>query len=281
MAIARIPTPQAFRRWPVRWRLTLVSASLTFVILLVFGAVVGNLVTMTGAGTSGAPSNNCQNWTVATGDAFLCGYPDGGPGRWTDIGASCHGSCGGLNRIVCMGKSKTAPVVNTPTSGRLIWLDGTVYFSPGAPGAVPVVPDAICNGEKPAGVTSAVALLAYNTGNLTRGPTAVLSPTMNYVRPDGTFVGTGATIAAAGALDSGIWQSAGGAYRTGGGPAGVALTGGAGGVGALTCTDWTSSTATGTIGDYGIVRGSVWWNGAGSNGCGFAPLWFYCVQTAP
>lgn len=43
MAIARIPTPQAFRRWPVRWRLTLVSASLTFFILLVFGAVVGNL----------------------------------------------------------------------------------------------------------------------------------------------------------------------------------------------------------------------------------------------
>jgi signal transduction histidine kinase len=43
MAFARIPTPSAFRRWPVRWRLTLVSASLTFVILLVFGAVVGNL----------------------------------------------------------------------------------------------------------------------------------------------------------------------------------------------------------------------------------------------
>jgi two-component system OmpR family sensor kinase len=43
MAFARIPTPAAFRRWPVRWRLTLVSASLTFFILLVFGAVVGNL----------------------------------------------------------------------------------------------------------------------------------------------------------------------------------------------------------------------------------------------
>ncbi len=32
-----------FRRWPVRWRLTVVSASLTFAILLLFGAVVGNL----------------------------------------------------------------------------------------------------------------------------------------------------------------------------------------------------------------------------------------------
>jgi len=32
-----------FRRWPVRWRLTFVSASLTFVILLLFGGIVGNL----------------------------------------------------------------------------------------------------------------------------------------------------------------------------------------------------------------------------------------------
>jgi two-component system, OmpR family, sensor kinase len=43
MPRARVPTLVDFRRWPVRWRLTLVSASLTFVILLVFGAVVGNL----------------------------------------------------------------------------------------------------------------------------------------------------------------------------------------------------------------------------------------------
>jgi two-component system OmpR family sensor kinase len=32
-----------FRRWPVRWRLTFVSASLTFAILLLFGGIVGNL----------------------------------------------------------------------------------------------------------------------------------------------------------------------------------------------------------------------------------------------
>ena len=43
MALRRIPGARRFRGWPVRWRLTLVSASLTFAILLLFGAVVGDL----------------------------------------------------------------------------------------------------------------------------------------------------------------------------------------------------------------------------------------------
>jgi signal transduction histidine kinase len=43
MVLRRIPTARRIRGWPVRWRLTLVSASLTFVILLLFGAVVGDL----------------------------------------------------------------------------------------------------------------------------------------------------------------------------------------------------------------------------------------------
>src|SRR5436190_2122602 len=33
------------RRWPVRWRLAIVSAALTFVILVVFAVVVGRLAT--------------------------------------------------------------------------------------------------------------------------------------------------------------------------------------------------------------------------------------------
>jgi two-component system, OmpR family, sensor kinase len=32
---------RSFQRWPIRWKLAIVSASLTFVILLVFGAIVG------------------------------------------------------------------------------------------------------------------------------------------------------------------------------------------------------------------------------------------------
>jgi two-component system OmpR family sensor kinase len=34
-----------FQRWPIRWKLAMVSASLTFVILLVFGVIVGSVAT--------------------------------------------------------------------------------------------------------------------------------------------------------------------------------------------------------------------------------------------
>jgi two-component system OmpR family sensor kinase len=37
--------PWQIRRWPVRWKLTAVSASLTFAILLIFGGVVGHIAT--------------------------------------------------------------------------------------------------------------------------------------------------------------------------------------------------------------------------------------------
>jgi signal transduction histidine kinase len=41
----RVPSPSRLRlgNWPVRWRLTAVSAGLTLAILLIFGAVIGNL----------------------------------------------------------------------------------------------------------------------------------------------------------------------------------------------------------------------------------------------
>lgn len=37
--------PWHIRRWPVRWKLTAISASLTFAILLIFGGVVGHIAT--------------------------------------------------------------------------------------------------------------------------------------------------------------------------------------------------------------------------------------------
>ena len=43
--VAISSSKQRFQRLPVRWRLTAVSASLTFAILLIFGAVVGQLAT--------------------------------------------------------------------------------------------------------------------------------------------------------------------------------------------------------------------------------------------
>jgi two-component system OmpR family sensor kinase len=42
--VLSLTTVRRFRNWPLRWRLTFASASLTFFILLIFGAVVGNLM---------------------------------------------------------------------------------------------------------------------------------------------------------------------------------------------------------------------------------------------
>jgi two-component system, OmpR family, sensor kinase len=46
----RMPSPRrlvplSFQRWPIRWKLAIVSASLTFVILLIFGGIVGEMAT--------------------------------------------------------------------------------------------------------------------------------------------------------------------------------------------------------------------------------------------
>src|SRR5690348_9358671 len=37
--------PLSIQRWPIRWKLAAVSASLTFVILLIFGGIVGEAAT--------------------------------------------------------------------------------------------------------------------------------------------------------------------------------------------------------------------------------------------
>jgi len=37
--------PLSFQRWPIRWKLAIVSASLTFAILLIFGGIVGEVAT--------------------------------------------------------------------------------------------------------------------------------------------------------------------------------------------------------------------------------------------
>ncbi|HEX6780650.1 MAG TPA: HAMP domain-containing sensor histidine kinase [Solirubrobacterales bacterium] len=37
--------PLSFQRWPIRWKLAIVSASLTFAILLIFGGIVGEMAT--------------------------------------------------------------------------------------------------------------------------------------------------------------------------------------------------------------------------------------------
>jgi two-component system, OmpR family, sensor kinase len=42
---SRSLVPLSFQRWPIRWKLAIVSASLTFAILLIFGGIVGEMAT--------------------------------------------------------------------------------------------------------------------------------------------------------------------------------------------------------------------------------------------
>jgi hypothetical protein len=237
-------------------------------------AVSPTTTIMTGAHPDGSATLNCTDFTsLMSGDTVNCGVADGGPGRWTDTGGTnCELDCStGPYRIYCMGKTKTAAVTPTRTSGRLVWISKALFAS-GPP--VPAV-DPTCQAERPAGVTTAVALISYSN----KSAASFLVPSMNYVRADGTLVGTGAELAAFGPIENGIWQNGDGTYQEGGGFAGDAFTGGAGGAGALTCSDWTTQAGSGTVGDYSRLSVS-WWN-FGSTSCTTPFARFYCVQTAP
>jgi hypothetical protein len=233
-----------------------------------FGQVAGTTTLVMGSG--------CGNYTGSVSDVLGCGNPEGGPSRWLDnSGATCNLSCNGSYRIICMGKSKTVALVRPTVAGRLVWVDASIYVAPGATTVTP--PDQVCQAERPAGVTTAVAFLSYSN----RAASTLLSPAMNYVRPDGTLVGTGAQLAAAGPIESGIWQSADGTYRASGGRRGAAWTGGSGGSLTSTCNDWSAGTGTGLAGDFGSTASGVWWNTGVLGPCGNVPAFFYCVQTAP
>ena len=147
----------------------------------------------------------------------------------------------------------------------------------------------MCQAQRPAGVTTAMALLATTT----RTAASVLDMTMNYVRPDGTLVGAGAQIATGNTLPSGIWQSADGVYRAFGNGFDRMWTGAttliALGTTASTCGNWTDPTQSGTgAGQQGYlaVADPRWWNFTANAACdpatgGGAMGGLYCVQTAP
>jgi hypothetical protein len=140
-------------------------------------------------------------------------------------------------------------------------------------------PDAKCQGDKPAGVTTAIALLATTT----QSAASRLDPTATYVRMDGTLVGTGAQIASRN-FSSGVWQSADGAYRAtstsdtypyawiGAPSPGVA------GAVTETCGNWTDSAGTGFIGDW--TDASLRWGVLTASPC-TRSLSLFCVQAAP
>jgi hypothetical protein len=105
---------------------------------------------------------------------------------------------------------------------------------------------------------------------------------MNYVRPDGTLVGTGAQLASSETLESGIWQLSSGAYLnqsysvwTG------SLTPASTGSAAGTCGNWGDAEGIGPLVGAPNTGGADWWAANTVVGCGDSSERLYCAQTAP
>ena len=231
-----------------------------------FGQVDSGVFVMTGT-SFGQLGNSCSGWTSASG-VGLGGDPQAGP-SWSDLFGDQL--CSAAGHLICVGISKTTPVAAVVTSGRQIWHTNTPYIIGGG-----LTPDQKCQSERPAGVTSAVAFIDYAA----KSAASLLSPNQNYVRPDGTLVGTGAQLSSNSYLESGIWQSAAGTYEfasvwSGGNYPDT--------VGSLTtCADWTSSSDTGitAIGVANSVATNYWWGNSGAY-CNATYVNLYCLQTAP
>ncbi len=219
----------------------------------------------------------CSNWTDGGGPSQVSiGNPIGGPLDWIDWNQE---GCTPWP-FICMGITKNSAVGIGTVQGRRIWVSPTAY----TPNAT-TTPDSVCQGNRPAGVTTAMAFISTTK----RAAAALLDPTISYYRPDNAFVGTGAAIltnssaTAASQLISGIWQSGDGTYDTIGArgvwvgsptPNDIGTT-------ASTCADWTDPNQTGGMVGTFTLSTSYWWNVFGANlRCTYAES-IYCVQTAP
>jgi hypothetical protein len=215
-----------------------------------FDYVTGALLLASGG------TNACGDWTAISGMGMV-GDSEGGAYAWQSSGlAPCE-----ARSVVCMGKSLQAAVSPVVSTGKLIWITNTDYV----PGSQ--TPDSKCMAELPAGVSTASALI----GTSTRPGAGRIDPAANYVRVDGTLVGTGAQLIAGMRPESGVWQSADGNYAT----VSWAWTG-SGTLSASpplygTCNDWTTSSVLvyGGAGRIGMDTGGShmgigppWWTGA-------------------
>jgi hypothetical protein len=157
------------------------------------------------------------------------------------------------------------------TTGRKIWVDNnTVFIVAGQS------PDALCQANRPAGVTTAVALLAHPN----QAASSLIDPAQNYVRVDGTLIGTGAQLQTTGDLASGLWQTGTGQYGQFAAWTGTTTVQTAGTT-ATTCGDWVDSTNPGqvAIGNAATAASGSWWIEA-FVGCNTGAS-LYCMQTAP
>ena len=168
-------------------------------------------VVLTGTSTNGTSTGDtCADWTSdSSPTGAATGQLSGGPTVWTDFEAA---PCGEPEPLYCFDTSHVSPLTVTPVSGRIAFVSkGTFVFSPsGLSGA-----DALCMNEaSAAGLKNASKFLALlSTSTASAASRFDLSATSApYVRPDGIKIADATTIAAGGALNSGIWQNADGTY---------------------------------------------------------------------
>jgi hypothetical protein len=226
-----------------------------------------------------AAKDNCWDFLSNSDGYFMTvGSSSGGPVSWTD---SARVNCLNNPRVYCFGKTKSAPLVITKSTGKLIFLSNT--FTLGT-----MTPDAACAASAPPGIGPVVAAATYTD---TPGAT-FFEPTALYVRPDGVPIGTGAEIVATatpgssgyafGDLPTGIWQSGDGNFPIADSESYVWV-----GDSNITragsyCSDWTNAdkTYSARIGDYHTAS-SGFWNREGSTiavrACDHAYR-FYCLE---
>jgi hypothetical protein len=225
---------------------------------------------LTGTNPDGtASTDTCNNWiSSSTALRVQGGSSSGGPLDWLAGGAL---NCSLGSQILCMGHTRNATVSPRVTAGRKVWLHtDTVNVVAGQS------VDALCQASRPAGVTTAIALIAHPNV----AASSLIDATRTYVRVDGTLVGTGAQLQASGDLESGIWQTGSGQYQTFAPWTGSTSVQTAGTT-ASTCGDWADPANAGppVIGNARTAASGSWWVSAFvgcNNGAGL-----YCIQTAP
>jgi hypothetical protein len=207
------------------------------------GVLSQNLI-LTGTDQTGASDpENCNDWTsLDPSQTFRAGNPGGSPRSWLWFTSP---TCGSLPvSLYCIGISRSAPIGTGRATGKRMWLTLDSY-TPGR-----MTPDAFCQSERPAGVSQAVAFIAYTD----RPAAAVLDPSAVYVRTDGAQVGTGSEIAAMKIL-AGPWLTSDGTVDGASGSVwGGAPTPNDLADPAYNCQDWTigDSSANGQVGDIDV-----------------------------
>jgi hypothetical protein len=231
------------------------------------GALVGEtmpvLTGMTGdgAGTADA-TTSCSDWTTKSPSrSATAGSARSGPPTcfvWESL------PCNWTGAVYCfMNTQTTALTPPNPLTGRKIFVSNWPV------GGEPA--DDRCEADKPAGTGPVKALLSrtmVSAGSL-------LTPGIDYVRPDGVIVGQAADLIG-GTLRSGIWQQGDGVYLLGADVWTGSPTPGQRGTLATTCSDFTSQVGDAIVGSIAAAGSWGWWQST-NRPCAYLTR-VYCIE---